>query len=49
MKKIGIGLAKEETSGMEKVVIRALSIDRKQAKVTISHVPDKPGIASKLV
>jgi aspartate kinase len=39
---------KEETSGMEKVVIRGVSVDRKQAKVTISHVPDKPGIASRI-
>ena len=38
-------LVKEETAGMEKVVIRGVSVDRKQAKVTISHVPDKPGIA----
>jgi aspartate kinase len=41
-------IVKEETSGMEKVVIRGISIDRKQAKVTISHVPDKPGIASQI-
>ena len=41
-------IVKEETSGMEKVVIRGVSVDRKQAKVTISHVPDKPGIASRI-
>jgi len=41
-------IVKEETSSLEKVVIRGISIDRKQAKVTISHVPDKPGIASRI-
>jgi aspartate kinase len=41
-------LVKEETAGMEKVVIRGVSVDRKQAKVTISGVPDKPGIASRI-
>ena len=41
-------IVKEETSGMEKVVIRGVSVDRKQAKVTISHVPDKPGVASRI-
>jgi aspartate kinase len=41
-------LVQEETAGMEKVVIRGVSVDRKQAKVTISHVPDKPGIASRI-
>src|SRR5260370_41596553 len=39
-------LVKEETAGMEKVVVRGVSDDRRQAKVTISGVPDKPGIAS---
>ena len=41
-------LVKEESASMEKVVIRGISVDRKQAKVTISHVPDKPGIASRI-
>src|SRR5947208_842579 len=41
-------IVKEETSSMEKVVIRGVSVDRKQAKVTISHVPDRPGIASRI-
>ena len=41
-------IVKEETSGMEKVVIRGVSVDRKQAKVTISHVPDKPGVAARI-
>jgi len=33
---------------MEKVVIRGVSVDRRQAKVTITGVPDKPGIASRI-
>jgi aspartate kinase len=41
-------IVKEETSSMEKVVIRGVSVDRRQAKVTIIHVPDKPGIASRI-
>jgi len=41
-------IVKEETSSMEKVVIRGVSVDRRQAKVTISHVPDEPGIASRI-
>jgi aspartate kinase len=41
-------LVKEEMSSMEKVVIRGVSVDRHQAKVTISQVPDKPGIASRI-
>jgi aspartate kinase len=41
-------LVKEETAGMEKVVIRGVSVDRRQAKVTISGVPDQPGIASRI-
>src|SRR5499427_7878884 len=31
-------LIKEETTRMENVVIRGISVDRKQAKVTVSHV-----------
>lgn len=41
-------IVKEETRGMEKVVIRGVSVDRKQAKVTIGQVPDRPGIASRI-
>jgi len=41
-------IVKEETAGMEKVVIRGVSLDRRQAKVTITGVPDKPGIASRI-
>ena len=41
-------LAKEETANMEDVVIRGVSIERKQAKMSISGVPDKPGIAGRI-
>src|ERR1700730_13397975 len=41
-------LVKAEMSSMEKVVIRGVSVDRHQAKVTISQVPDKPGTASRI-
>jgi aspartate kinase len=41
-------LVKKETAGMEKVVVRGVSVDRRQAKVTISGVPDQPGIASRI-
>ena len=35
-----------ETAGMENVVIRGLSFERNQAKVTVSGVPDRPGTAA---
>lgn len=41
-------LVKEETMSMENVVIRGVSVDRNQAKITISHVPDHPGVAAKI-
>ncbi len=36
----------EETMSMENVVIRGLSVERNQAKVTIDGVPDRPGAAA---
>jgi len=41
-------IAKEETPGMEDVVIRGISIDRKQAKVTVDDVADEAGIAGRI-
>jgi aspartate kinase len=38
-------IAREETPNMEDVVVRGVSVDRKQAKVTICGVPDKAGVA----
>ena len=41
-------IAKEETANMEDVVIRGISLERNQAKVTIDDVSDKPGIAARI-
>jgi aspartate kinase len=41
-------LVKEETQSMEDVVIRGVSLDKNQAKVTLTSVPDKPGIAARI-
>src|SRR6202045_4319060 len=41
-------IAKEETANMEDVVVRCVSIDRKQAKITIDDVRDEPGIAGQI-
>lgn len=41
-------IVKAETSKMEDVVIRGVAVDKKQAKVTIAGVPDKPGVAAKI-
>jgi len=41
-------IAKAETAGMEDVVIRGISLDRHQAKLTIAGVPDEPGIAGRI-
>ena len=39
-------LVKEENKGMESVVVRGVSIERNQAKVTIDDVPDRPGVSA---
>ncbi|MBA2431366.1 MAG: aspartate kinase [Chthoniobacterales bacterium] len=41
-------VAKEETASMEDVVIRGITIERKQAKITMAGVPDAPGTASRI-
>src|SRR5205823_13575427 len=41
-------LAKEEMANMEDVVVRGVSVDRKQAKLTVDDVRDKPGIAARI-
>ncbi len=41
-------IVKEETANMEDVVIRGVSFDKNQAKVSLIGVPDKPGIAAKV-
>lgn len=37
-----------EDKDMEKVVVSGVAYDKNQARITITEVPDKPGIASKL-
>ncbi len=39
---------KEEVAYMEKVVVRGVAVDKDQAKVTVSNIPDKPGSAGKV-
>ena len=41
-------IVKAETRSMEDVVIRGVAVDKKQAKVTVAHVPDKPGVAARI-
>ena len=41
-------LVKEETSSMEDVVVRGVSLDKNQAKVTLFGVPDQPGRAARI-
>jgi aspartate kinase len=38
----------KEDDEMEKVVVSGVTYDRDQAKVTVVHVPDRPGIAARL-
>jgi aspartate kinase len=47
--KTSIGtVAKEVTPGMEDVLIRGISVDRHQAKLTIAGVRDEPGSAGRI-
>jgi aspartate kinase len=41
-------LVKEETKSMEGVVVRGVSLDKNQAKITLVGVPDKPGVAARI-
>src|SRR6266436_1989567 len=41
-------VAKEETPNMEDVVIRGVSLDRRQAKLSVAGVRDEPGIAGRI-
>ncbi len=41
-------LVTNEDESMEKVVVSGVTCDKKQAKLTIALVPDKPGIAGKI-
>ena len=39
-------IVKEEVAYMEKVVVRGVAVDKDQAKVVISNLPDKPATAA---
>jgi aspartate kinase len=41
-------IAKEETANMEDIVIRGISLERNQAKVTVDDVRDEAGIAGRI-
>ncbi len=41
-------IVKEETKSMEEIVVRGVSLDKNQAKVTLVAVPDKPGVAARI-
>src|SRR3989442_7878341 len=41
-------IVKEETKNIEDIVIRGVSLDKNQAKVTLVQVPDKPGVAARI-
>src|SRR5512133_3921085 len=41
-------IVREETRNMESVVVRGVSLDKNQAKVTLVAVPDKPGVAARI-
>jgi aspartate kinase len=41
-------VARGETANMEDVVVRGVSVDRNQAKVTITGVRDEPGVAGRI-
>jgi len=41
-------IVKEETQSMEAVVVRGVSIEKNQAKVTVRAVPDRPGVAARV-
>src|SRR5947199_1130085 len=41
-------IAREETPSMEDVVVRGISLDRRQAKLSVAGVRDEPGIAGRI-
>ena len=45
---IGGTLVTKEDSDMEREVVSGVTYDRDQAKITVIHVPDRPGIAARL-
>lgn len=41
-------IVKEESKTMEAVVVRGVSVEKNQAKVTVTNVPDRPGTAARI-
>ncbi len=41
-------VVRRKVKRMEDIVVRGVSVDKEQAKVTISGLPDKPGVAARL-
>ncbi len=41
-------IVKAETTSLEDVVISGVAVDKNQTKVTVSEIPDKPGIAANI-
>lgn len=41
-------IVKEETESMENVVIRGVSLDKNQARISLVGVPDRPGVAARI-
>lgn len=41
-------IVKEETKSMEDILIRGVSLDKNQAKITLVSVPDHPGVAARI-
>lgn len=41
-------IVKEEVASMEEVVVRGVALDKKQVKIVIGQLPDKPGTAARL-
>jgi aspartate kinase len=39
----------QEDNAMEQVLVSGVSLDRDQAKITLRHIPDRPGLASKVL
>lgn len=41
-------IVKEETKSMEGVVVRGVSLDKNQAKITVVAAPDRPGVSARI-
>src|SRR6266567_4579246 len=48
LKQVAGTVTREETPSMEDILIRGISVDRHQAKLSVAGVRDKPGIAARI-